>query len=498
MGITSMDKYFIYFLITYLVTALLFQLFTKNRRPRIQLQPPPSPPALPILGHIPLLYSSTRPFHKSLTTLAFRDGAPFMRIFIGPFSQFMVVSEASLAKQLVEEHEMSFVTIRLKNHAYGMSNLVLLRSILDSDSQVKRFEHAREREVLRLLEVLVDKAEQGEACDLGAELEKVVNNVLFSMIMKIQSDSYESVKIREFVNGLGAEIGGRSFVLSELFGQFLCGRNKLEGLLLKFDEFLEEIILRHENRGSVTDRDVVDSLKDEEQAADLPRNNIKGVVLETLMAGSGTMSVALKWTLAEIINHPSVLNKLREEIVGVVGLHKLIQDSDIPKLPYLQAVVKEGLRLHPPTPLIMRKCTHGCQIGGYDVIPDSRIIVNVYAIMQDTGTWKFPTEFIPERFLETPSTYNELLVDAKGQNLCYLPFGGGSSACPGARLAINMIQMVIGTLVHCFDFEAKGGINMEEGCLGSSAGMAKPLVCHPIDKHVIKPSAKALSSDFHF
>lgn len=211
------------------------------------------------------------------------------------------------------------------------------------------------------------------------------------------------------------------------------------------------------------------------------------------MAGSETMSVALKWTLAEIINHPTVLKKLREEMIGAVGLHKLVHDSDIPRLPYLQAVVKESLRLHPPTPLILRKCTQGCQIGGYDVIPDSRIIINVYAIMRDPGTWKIPTEFIPERFLAN----NALRVDFKHENLYYLPFGSASSVCPGANLAISMIQTVIGTLVHHFDFEAKAGVNMKEWCRGVSAGMVKPLVCHPIDKHIINPSENVLSSDFH-
>lgn len=215
------------------------------------------------------------------------------------------------------------------------------------------------------------------------------------------------------------------------------------------------------------------------------------------MVGTETMSVALKWTLAEIINHPSVLKKLREEITGAVGLHKLIQESDIPKLPYLQAVLKESLRLHPPTPLILRKCTQGCQIGGYDVIPDSRIIINVYAIMRDPGIWKIPTEFIPERFLETPTTNNELWLDMKDKNLRYLPFGSANSVCPSANLAISSIQTVIGTLVHRFDFEAKGGVNMEEWCWGVSAGMAKPLVCHPIDKHITKPSENVLPSDFH-
>lgn len=284
-----MDKYFIYFLITYLVTALLFQLFTKNRRPKTQLIPPPSPPTLPLLGHIPLLYSSTDAFHKSLTRLAFRDGAPFMRISIGPFSKFMVVSEASIAKQVLETHGMSFVSTRFKDFDYeilshGSSNLAFLKNLLASDSQVKRFTDVQEHEVLRLLEVLARSSVQGEACDLGVELDKVVNNVLFSVIMSVGSDSYESVKMREFVNGLGAEVGGKSVVYSELIGSFGYGRKKVEGLLLKLNEFLEEIMVEHEEkRGSVGDQDLIDYLlanyEKQGEEVKLTRNEIKRVLL---------------------------------------------------------------------------------------------------------------------------------------------------------------------------------------------------------------------------
>lgn len=207
------------------------------------------------------------------------------------------------------------------------------------------------------------------------------------------------------------------------------------------------------------------------------------------MSGSEPSSVALKWTLAEIINHPNVLNKLREEIIGVVGLHRLVEHSDVPKLPYLQAVVKESLRLHPPSPLILRKCKEDCKINGYDVISNSRIMINMYAIMQDPDTWNYPTEFIPERFLEN-SIYNNQhhQVDTKGQNLNHLPFGSGSRACPGANLALTVMHTVTGGLVQCFDFEVlKGGrikVDMKEDSSGVTAGMAHPLVCYPIIKHI--------------
>lgn len=290
-----MDKYLVYFVITYFVTALVFQLLTKNRRPKTQLIPPPTPSTLPILGHIPLLYSSTHPFHKSLTTLAFRYGAPFMRISIAPFSKLMLVSEASVAKQLLQTHAMSFSSTRFTNYDYGVShdssNLSFLRNFLASDLQAKRFMDVQEHEVLRMLEVLARSSEQREACDLGAELEKVVNNVLFSVITSVGSDSYESVKIREFVNGISAEVGGKSVVLNELIGSFGFGRNKVEGLLLKFNEFLEEIVLGHEEkRSSVGDQDLVDSLlhdyEEQGEEVKLTRNNIKGVLLVTIIISS--------------------------------------------------------------------------------------------------------------------------------------------------------------------------------------------------------------------
>lgn len=69
--------------------------------------------------------------------------------------------------------------------------------------------------------------------------------------------------------------------------------------------------------------------------------------------------------MAELINHPEMLKRLREEIESVVGKMKLIQETDLSNLLYLQAVVKEGLRLHPHSPIVVRNATEGCKIGGF-------------------------------------------------------------------------------------------------------------------------------------
>lgn len=201
------------------------------------------------------------------------------------------------------------------------------------------------------------------------------------------------------------------------------------------------------------------------------------------LAGTDSTTAGLQWTLAELINHPDALKKLREEIMAVVGPNRLVEESDVPNLPYLQAIVKESLRLHPPLPFIMRMNKEDCNINGYDVLANSRMMINVHAIMQNPDSWTNPTEFVADRFLgntiENCNQHDQAKLE--GQKLHYLPFGSGRRVCPGAPLATTVIQAGIAALVQCFDWEIKGRekVDMEMG-LGISAGMAHPLVCYPI------------------
>lgn len=151
----------------------------------------------------------------------------------------------------------------------------------------------------------------------------------------------------------------------------------------------------------------------------------------------------------------------------------------MPNLPYLQAVVKENLRLHPPLPLIPRKCRHECKLNGYDIPTDSRMLINVYAIMRDETLWKNPTKFVPERFLKSEN--GSIQGDTKDRDFSYLPFGSGRRACPGAALAYAVMHVTIGALVQCFDWKTEGNknVDMEEGS-GFTMDMATPLVCYPV------------------
>lgn len=94
-------------------------------------------------------------------------------------------------------------------------------------------------------------------------------------------------------------------------------------------------------------------------------------------AGTDTTTIATEWALAELINHPTVLEKARKEIDNVVKNSRLVQESDVPNLPYIHAIIKETLRLHSPLPMVARKCIEDHRIGSYVIPANSLLFVNV-------------------------------------------------------------------------------------------------------------------------
>lgn len=85
------------------------------------------------------------------------------------------------------------------------------------------------------------------------------------------------------------------------------------------------------------------------------------------MAGTDTAALTTEWALAELINHPHVMERARQEIDAVIGNGRIVEESDIANLSYLQAVVKETLRIHPTGPMIIRESSESCTIWGYDI-----------------------------------------------------------------------------------------------------------------------------------
>lgn len=159
------------------------------------------------------------------------------------------------------------------------------------------------------------------------------------------------------------------------------------------------------------------------------------------------MATTLTWALSLMLNNRETLKKAQEELDTHVGRKRLVNISDISELVYLQAMVKEALRLHPSGPLSgPREFTKDCIISGYHVPEGTRLILNVSKMHRDPSVWSEPAEFKPERFLTTHKD-----VDVWGQHFEYLPFGGGRRSCPGKTFSLQMLHLTLASFLHGFE-----------------------------------------------
>lgn len=192
------------------------------------------------------------------------------------------------------------------------------------------------------------------------------------------------------------------------------------------------------------------------------------------MAGSETTSSTIEWALTELLTNPESLNKAKAELAQAVGADRTFEEDDIDNLPYLKAVIKETLRLHPPIPfLVPRRAMEDTNFQGYHIPKDTQVLVNAWAIGRDPEVWDEPWSFKPERFLGST-------VDYKGQNYELIPFGAGRRMCAGVPLAHRMLHLILGSLLHQFDWEldCKEEIDMNDR-MGITVRKAEPLIAVP-------------------
>ncbi|CAK9206257.1 unnamed protein product [Sphagnum troendelagicum] len=161
--------------------------------------------------------------------------------------------------------------------------------------------------------------------------------------------------------------------------------------------------------------DLVDALmaqRSEDGKGNLSEDSVKGIIQDMLLAGTDTNSLTVGWGLAELLRNPIVMTKLQNELDTVIGKDRIVTETDLPHLPYLEAVTKEVLRLHPTAPLgIPHESMQVTRVLGFKFPSKTRLFANIYAIQRDPMVWERPLEFDPERFIKNPE------INARGNCL---------------------------------------------------------------------------------
>ncbi|KAL8218846.1 hypothetical protein R6Q57_022219 [Mikania cordata] len=119
-----------------------------------------------------------------------------------------------------------------------------------------------------------------------------------------------------------------------------------------------------------------------------------------MIAGAETTATLIEWVMAEVMKNHDVMERVQKELEEIVGLNNMVEESHLPKLRYLDATIKETLRLQPVVPfLIPRSPSQDCTVGGYTFPKGSIVLLNVCSIHRDPRYWDNPLDFKPERFL---------------------------------------------------------------------------------------------------
>ncbi|CAL1375542.1 unnamed protein product [Linum trigynum] len=498
-----MDLYLSSLLCLILTLTILYFLTRKPHKTRPKL--PPGPARLPIIGNLHNLGDQP---HKSLADLAKIHG-PLMSLKLGQVTT-IVASSPAVAREILQKHDHVLSNRHLglaiqahDHHRFGMPWLPMesewrnLRKVCNSyiftTQKLDSNQELRRKKIEELLEDVRRNAREGKAVDIGREAFRASLNALSSTILSLDlADDEGSETAREFkevARGIMDEVGKPNLgdyypVLAKVDLQGIQRRmrthfGKVLGL---FGSVIDDRLEKLKSESYVSGNDMLDTLlaigDDRNREAAMDPLRIKHLFLDLFVAGTDTTSSTLEWAMTELLRNRNILAKAKEELDQKIGSGNHLRESDISRLPYLQSIIKETFRLHPAIPLLLpRKAGADVEICGFVVPKGSQIMVNAWAIGRDPATWDNPNSFVPERFVGSD-------VDPKGNSFELIPFGAGRRICPGLPLVMRMLHMMLGSLIHWFDWKLADGVepknlDMEEK-FGITLQKAKPLLVVPI------------------
>ncbi|WOG86187.1 hypothetical protein DCAR_0205388 [Daucus carota subsp. sativus] len=447
------------------------------------LPSPPGPPGLPLIGNMHQLYKAPSN-HELFWKLSKKYGS-LVTLHLGSVPA-LVVSSSKMAKQVLKtqdaiysskpamtgQQKMSYNGLEVgfspySEHWRDVRKFCTLELFTPKRAQMS-VRPVREQEVYRMIGGLTEAASASKMVDVH----RCFSDYASSIITRVAFGKRygEGAKFHRLLSEIEALFS--NFFVSDYFPMFgwidkLTGMMaRLDRTFVEMDMFYQELIDEHlkPDRSASTTDDVIDVMLNNKNSASfaLTMNHVKAILLDIIVAGTGTTATVLTWAMTALMRNPGVMKKVQEEVRRVMGKKGKIDEDDIQNLPYLRAVVKETMRLYPPGPLLLPRKTMGSSVIGededhmYKIKPKTVVFVSMWAIGRDPENWKEPLEFMPERFLERPE------IDYKGQHFEYFPFGAGRRQCPGINLGVMNVELALANVLYTFDWELPDGMRIED------------------------------------
>ncbi|KAJ9545676.1 hypothetical protein OSB04_025383 [Centaurea solstitialis] len=454
-----------------LSTTIFFVFIVKLLSSKSVKNLPPGPPKLPIIGNLHQV--GDKP-HVAAADFAKQYG-PLISFKLG--KQCLVVASSTEAAREILKTQDRFLSSRVVPTAFQQEGLIphsliwsdcnqtwktlrtMCRTEMFSAKALGSQSRLREEKVGQMLDFLHKK--QGHVVSTEDIVFTTLFNTLTSIIfgqdfLDLKDEHGTLDGLKESIHKI-IEYGGRV----KDFGAFfpVLDRFDLQGIRRGTAKLYKKTFVywrpiiekrRAQVNSSTWSSDQAESFLDRMLENGFSNDQIDQVVTELFVAGTNTTTSSVVWAMTELVKHKEVVSKIVEEMEREIKTDR-ITHSQLSNLPYLQATIKEAMRLHPPVPLLLpHKAAETCEVMNYTIPKDAKILVNLWAMGRDPKIWDDPLSFKPERFIGSK-------LDYKGQDFELLPFGSGRRMCPGLPSGMMSVELVLASLIHEFDWVLPNG-----------------------------------------
>ncbi|XP_010529496.1 PREDICTED: flavonoid 3',5'-hydroxylase-like, partial [Tarenaya hassleriana] len=479
-------------------------IFTKSKTPGTSPQLPPGPRGFPVVGSLPFLDTELHTHFQALS----QSYGPIFKLRLGS-KLAVVVSSPTLVREMFKDQDITFanhdVPLTARAATYGGIDILwmpygpewrTLRKVcvlkLLSRQTLDSFYELRRHEIRQRARYLYEQAREGSPVNIGDQMFLTLLDLMVNMLWG------ETLKRVDEMANLGEEFKQVIAEIVRLLGEpnvsdFFpwLARFDLQGHVKemklsarKLDEMFNRAIeqcqrVRDDGNGDCKDflQHLLKLKEEGDTEVPITTDHIKAMLMDLVTAGTDTSSNVVEFAMAELINRPEIMKRAQQELDEVIGKDNIVEESHISKLPYLLAVMKETLRLHPTIPLLVpHSPTETAIVGGYVIPKGSKVFVNAWAIHRDPNIWENPLEFYPERFLDES-------FDFSGNDHSFIPFGSGRRICVGISLAEKMVMYSLAMLLHSFDWKIPEGTRFDiEEQFGIVLKLKNPLIAIPMPR----------------
>ncbi|KAM5553542.1 cytochrome P450 CYP73A100 [Rosa sericea] len=472
------SKFLSYHIVLPLIPIIAYFLWNSSTSSNL----PPGPLSLPIFGNWLQLGNDLN--HRLLATMSQTYG-PIFLLKLGS-KNLAVVSDPELATQVLHSQGVEFGS-RPRNVVFDIftgngQDMVFtvygdhwrkMRRIMTlpffTNKVVQHYSNMWEEEMDQVVHDLKkDEGVKTKGIVIRKRLQLMLYNIMYRMMFDARFESQEDPLFVEATR-FNSERSRLAQSFEYNYGDFIpLLRPFLRGYLNKcrdlqtrrlafFNNFFVEkrrqIMAVNGEKHKISC--AIDHIIDAQMKGEISEENVLYIVENINVAAIETTLWSMEWAIAELVNHPTVQCKIRDEISTVLK-GAPVTESNLHELPYLQATVKETLRLHTPIPLLVPHMNlEEAKLRGYTIPRESKVVVNAWWLANNPAWWKNPEEFRPERFFKE-ELGTEAVAGGK-VDFRYVPFGMGRRSCPGIILALPILGLVIAKLVSHFEMKAPHG-----------------------------------------